>query len=46
MPGRGNRYGGKWLEVRDRHLKQFPWCAACQALGQAVKATEHDPFKD
>ncbi len=42
MSGRGNRYGGKWLEVRDRHLNQFPWCATCQALGQAVKATDVD----
>lgn len=42
MPGRGNRYGGKWPEVRARHLREFPWCAVCLDLGQNVLAIDVD----
>jgi 5-methylcytosine-specific restriction protein A len=42
MPGRGNRYGGEWPAVRERHLREFPWCAVCQAMGQRVPAVDVD----
>lgn len=42
MPGRNNRYGGKWLAVRDKHLRECPWCAICLELGQHVRATDVD----
>ena len=42
MPGRGNRYGGKWPAVRKAHLERHPWCVLCAQAGERVRATDVD----